>query len=120
MPKGRSINARLHDALIAARRAYDYLGDRSVTDLEADDQLQSGIYWQLVVIGEALNHAVREDRKLENQLDTIRMSISQRNRMIHGYETIDEQVIWQTVRNDLPLLIQQLERLLASRLLPED
>lgn len=34
-----------------------------------------------------------------------------RNRMIHGYDDIDMEIVWETVERDIPRLILQLERL---------
>jgi len=36
-----------------------------------------------------------------------------RNRLVHGYDAIDLEVLWDTVRVDLPQLIEELERILG-------
>ena len=40
--------------------------------------------------------------------------ITFRNRLIHGYDAIDHQTVWETVRNDLPTLKAEAEQLLAE------
>ncbi|MBI3076096.1 MAG: DUF86 domain-containing protein [Deltaproteobacteria bacterium] len=37
-----------------------------------------------------------------------------RNRLAHGYDSIDFDILWQIARYDLPLLITQLERLMRG------
>ena len=37
-----------------------------------------------------------------------------RNRLIHGYDSIDEQIVYRTLTNRLPPLIAELERVLAT------
>jgi len=34
--------------------------------------------------------------------------------LVHGYETIDDQIVWQTIQDDLPILQKQVETLLAG------
>ncbi|MCI0520633.1 MAG: DUF86 domain-containing protein [Chloroflexi bacterium] len=40
--------------------------------------------------------------------------ISLRNRLIHGYDTIDFDILWQIVTKDLPVLISTLERMIGK------
>ena len=40
--------------------------------------------------------------------------IAMRNRLIHGYDTIDLSILWNIIRNDLPPLIEQLKTLLGE------
>jgi uncharacterized protein with HEPN domain len=37
-----------------------------------------------------------------------------RNVLIHGYDAIDDAVVWDIIQNDLPVLSGQLDHLLAS------
>lgn len=39
-----------------------------------------------------------------------------RNRLIHGYDVIDNDVLWQTVTTDLPELIKALAKIAPSKL----
>jgi len=40
--------------------------------------------------------------------------IAARNRLIHGYDSVDFDILWIIVTNDLPVLIIQLEKILES------
>lgn len=40
--------------------------------------------------------------------------IAMRNRLVHGYDTIDLSILWNIIRNDLPPLIEQLKALLGE------
>jgi len=40
--------------------------------------------------------------------------ISMRNVMIHEYDDIDIWIVWETVKNDLPLLVDSLENILGT------
>lgn len=43
-----------------------------------------------------------------------------RNRVAHGYHDVDLQIVWQTIRDDLPDLIRNLQALLATEAGPGD
>jgi hypothetical protein len=64
--------------------------------------------------GEALNRLQKSEPALANQIPERRQIISFRNVLIHGYDTIDEAVVWKIVQQDLPTLRQHVESLLAE------
>ena len=38
-----------------------------------------------------------------------------RNRLIHGYDVVDYDILWDTITEDLPLLITELERIIPKQ-----
>jgi len=60
-------------------------------------------------VGEAANRITKERRDAIPNIPW-RQIISMRNRLIHGYASVDRDVLWDVVRNDLPLLIAELAR----------
>ena len=46
-------------------------------------------------------------------ISTPRRIIDTRNRIIHGYDTVSEEIIWGIVIRDLPILKQEVEQILA-------
>jgi uncharacterized protein with HEPN domain len=40
--------------------------------------------------------------------------IAMRHRLIHGYDFLDYMIIWQTVKQDLPELLTQLEAIISK------
>lgn len=73
--------------------------------------LQFALVRALEVIGEAASKVTKET---QNQLPQIRWAaiIGMRNVLIHGYVSIDLDIVWQTVSDDLPPLIAELEKLI--------
>ena len=49
------------------------------------------------------------------ELTNARKIIETRNRIIHGYDTVSDEIIWSIVINHLPLLKQEVEQLLDAR-----
>ena len=66
------------------------------------------------IIGEALGHAAREAPALVNAIPEIPRVIGLRNRLIHGYESVDDQIIWDLVQHKLPDLAKAVSELLTQ------
>jgi len=104
---------RLRHMLDAAREARGFAQGRTRADLDRDRQLLLSLYSELVMIGEAANHvSPAGQRRLAGipWIDTINM----RHRMVHEYFALDYDIIWSTVRDDLPGLCAELERFLSA------
>ncbi len=104
---------RLRHMLEASREAVGFAKGKTLGDLHADRGLQLILTRLLEIVGEAANKVPQAQRDAH---PGIRWSaaISLRNRLIHGYEDVDLDVVWQTVSEDLPNLIEALENALKS------
>jgi uncharacterized protein with HEPN domain len=73
-------------------------------------QLQDAVIRRLLIIGEASKRVSEPTRK---SLTTIPWSAisGMRNRLIHEYDEIDLDVVWDTIDKSLPILIVELEKL---------
>jgi uncharacterized protein with HEPN domain len=104
---------RLRHMLDAARRAQRFCDGRSLAEFEADEMLLLATVKSVEVIGEA---STRVTEGLKAALPDVpwRQIHQMRNRMIHGYDTVNVQIVWDTVQLDLPPLIAVLEAALAA------
>jgi uncharacterized protein with HEPN domain len=66
----------------------------------------------LEIIGEAANRVPDENRAEYPQLPWLQM-IGLRNRLIHGYDSVDFDILWVIIQKDLPDLIGQLEEIIG-------
>ena len=80
--------------------------DRS--DLEASRMLSLALVRLIEIIGEAANRVSKTRQKQLSQLPWP-LIIGMRNRLIHGYDVVDLDIVWQTVTEELPSLITILE-----------
>jgi uncharacterized protein with HEPN domain len=48
------------------------------------------------------------------RITALRRIVDFRNRIIHGYDSVDDVIVWQTVEHHLPLLLTEVETLLRS------
>lgn len=109
---------RLRHMLDAANRARRFCAGRRPEDLATDDMLLLATVKTIEVVGEA---STKVSDATKSRLATINWSEIRRmrNRTIHGYDTVETPIIWDTVQIDLPPLIAALESALAAWPPPE-
>ena len=104
---------RISHMLQAAKDALEFAEGKSRSDLDMDRMLTLSLVKSVEIIGEA---ASRVSREIKENSKTIPWSdiIAMRNRLIHVYFDINLDRVWDTVTSDLPNLIEELERIVAS------
>jgi uncharacterized protein with HEPN domain len=63
------------------------------------------------IIGEAVNRILNVDSTIE--LSNSRKIVDTRNRIIHGYDTVSDDIIWGIIIKQLPILKSEIEKLLS-------
>jgi len=66
------------------------------------------------IIGEALSRIRRIDEELLEKISEYDRIIGFRNILIHGYDVVDEMIVWKAVENHLPILIKEIQDLLDA------
>ncbi len=109
----RSDDDRLAHMLAAARKAVSLIEGRTRQDLDSDDVLALALTRLLEILGEAARGVSRETRALHPQLPWSQMAAT-RDRLIHGYFSVDLDIIWEIISHDLPPVIDVLEGMSLS------
>jgi uncharacterized protein with HEPN domain len=109
----RESNIPLRHMLDHAREAYALIQNRSREDIEADRLLNLALVRLMEIIGEAAGRVPSEERIHYPGIPWLQI-IGMRNRLIHGYDTVNFDILWQTMIEDLPPLIATLEKILLS------
>jgi len=82
---------------------YEYLGHRrGFNAYQSDKLLRRGIERELDIIGEAINNLLRIVPTIE--IKNARKIVDLRNLVIHGYDKVDDVIVWGIVSKQLPLL----------------
>jgi len=63
------------------------------------------------MVGEAASRIPKEERQKYPDIDWPQI-VRLRNRLIHGYDFVDFDLLWQITNDDLPPFIDQLEKIL--------
>ena len=103
----------LADILSSARMITAYISDVSRHAFLEDTQLQDAVIRRLEIIGEAAGRVSQQCRDESLDVPWSKMR-GMRNRVIHRYDDIDMEVVWETVEQDIPRLIVQLEGLVPE------
>lgn len=106
-------NESLIDIERAARRVLRYTDNISRVDLEVNDEKLSAILYQIAVIGEATKRLSQDFRQQHPEIPW-REIAGMRDMLIHKYDQVDSDVIWDVVQSKLPELLTLLEPLLPS------
>ena len=105
---------RLRHMLDHAREAVLLMQGKSRAELDTDRLLNLSLVQLVTMVGEA---AKRVPKAVQDQYPTIAWAamVGMRNHLIHGYDQIDFDVLWQTITEDLPPLIAILEKIVSPK-----
>jgi uncharacterized protein with HEPN domain len=103
---------RLRHMLDHGREAVTMAAGKTRTDLDTDRKLNLALVRLLEIIGEAASRTPDDERTQYPQIPWGQI-VGLRNRLIHGYDSVDFDILWQIVNHDLPPLIADLEQIVT-------
>jgi len=106
-------HVRLQHMLDAALDAIEFLGETTFEELQSDRKLGNSIVRSLEIIGEAAANVTKATQAKYSKIEWA-VIIGMRNRLIHAYFDINYHIVWQTVKENLPPLIKQLQSILRN------
>ena len=107
----REIKKYLFDIKIAIESIFEYLGEkRNFVEYQQNKLLRRAVEREIEIIGEATNRILNLDENI--QIENARQIVDARNWVIHGYDKVDDVVIWGIVSKHLPKLKEEVEKLL--------
>ena len=110
----RSLKKYLYDVQQSIISIYEYLGERrDFFEYEQNKPLRRAVERELEIIGEAVNHLLDLDESIA--IDNARRIVDLRNFVIHGYDKVDNVIIWGVISRDLPKLKEQVDKLLDEQ-----
>jgi uncharacterized protein with HEPN domain len=95
----------LADVLRAGADIERFVGGGSLAAYGADRLLSSAVERQFEIVGEGLSRALRADPSIEAHLPDARRVIDFRNQLAHGYDTVDDRLVWTLATERLPALL---------------
>jgi len=110
----RDRDAFLWDMLQAARKIEDFIGRAGLDDYQSNDLLRSAVERQFLIIGEAASQCVRRFPELKEEIGDIDRIVAFRNRLVHGYAVISDDVVWAIAHDELPRLRDDIQRLIGD------
>lgn len=107
------IKKLLDDVLLCINKIERFIGDeRLLETYKGNDMLKSSVERNLEIIGEAINNVLKINAEI--QITNARKFVNVRNKLIHGYDEVDDVTIWAIIINHLPLLKTEVQKLLED------
>lgn len=103
--------ARLRHMLDHSREAVQMVKGMDRADLEHDRKTELALTRLVEIVGEAASKVDPAERVRFPGIPW-REIVGMRQRLVHGYDVVDRQILWDTIGDDLPPLIAELERIL--------
>jgi len=109
----REIKKHLFDIKTSIDSINNFLGEkRDFFEYQENKLLRRGIEREIEIIGEAMSRILKLDQSIK--IKNARQIVDARNWVIHGYDKVDDIVIWGIVSNHLPKLRKEIEELLKK------
>ncbi len=91
-----------------------FFADRPMqfVNYQADLRTKRAVERNIEIVGEAMNRIIKKDSTI--QITNSRKLVDVRNRIIHGYDSVSDEVIWGIVVKHLPVLHQEIQNLLEE------
>lgn len=104
---------RIQDMIKHSQEAIDFLGDMDFAAYEKDNRTFRACERCLEIIGEAASKITNDTRKKYISIEW-QKAIAMRNLLIHGYNGIRNNIVFETIKNTLPNLIQDLANIIKN------
>jgi uncharacterized protein with HEPN domain len=102
---------RIQHILDHGREALEIVNGKRREDLYSDRLLSLALVRLLEVIGEAAGRVSEETRTVYKDIPWTQI-VGLRNRLIHGYDSVDFDILWEILTVDLPGLVKATEKIL--------
>ncbi len=113
MTTSREYTDYIRDILDNAHKAQQFVAGLDYPAFAGNTEKGYAVFYALEIIGEAARNVPKSILARYPQVPW-RDIIGMRDRLIHGYTSVDSRRVWDTVQNDLPPLIATVEQMLAD------
>ena len=107
-------HARILHMIEAAQSAINFVTGRQRADLSSDQMLLFALIRAIEIVGEAASRVTEATRRAAADIPWSSV-MSMRNRLIHAYFDVDNDVVWKTATEELPALLSKLRMLPVTR-----
>jgi len=105
----------LEDILSAAEDVFQYSRGKTIDDYRCDTMMKAAIERKLEIMGEAICQLEEHRPDWVERISEYRRIVGFRNRLAHGYFTINDAAVWDVVQHKLAVLVIEVEALLKQR-----
>ena len=96
------------DALDACCDIQEFTKEYTLESYQADRPRRLSVERLFEILGEAFKRIDVADPLFRNHLPEMGEVIGMRNRLVHGYDVVDDETVWATVKENVPALMAKL------------
>lgn len=104
----------LFDILQAAEEIETFTHGIDYQTYKDSPVIQRAVERDFEIIGEALNRIKKIDESILEAVSEHHRIIGFRNILMHGYDTVDDLIVWNAVANHLSVLVEEIRKLLDA------
>lgn len=109
----RSARLYIEDVRDAIKKIKKYTKDLDFDDFAKDTKTIDAVVRNLSIIGEAVKNFPKETKTKYPQIPWKKIA-GTRDKVIHAYFAIDEDILWKTIKEDLPPFKKQISEILEK------
>jgi uncharacterized protein with HEPN domain len=104
---------RIQHMIDAGNEALSFIGDTGFGEFKKNRMLILSVIKDIEILGEAASKITEETKNLHNEIPW-KDIIGMRNRLIHGYFDVDIELVWNTAKENIPALLDNLNEILGE------
>ncbi|MFN3996121.1 MAG: DUF86 domain-containing protein [bacterium] len=106
----RKASLYIKDILDAITRIEEFVGDMNIDEFAQDDKTASAVVRKLEIIGEAVKQMPKNVIDRFSEIPWSSMAKT-RDKIIHFYHGVDYEIVWEIIKQDLPVIKPALEEI---------
>lgn len=104
----------LEDVRDAGTFILDAVARLSLAEYLENRLVRQAVERNLQIIGEAMNRLHQTDSEVAALAGEVARIVAFRNILVHGYDMLDHEIVWQVIRDHLPTLVERTDALLSE------
>ncbi len=104
----------IEDAVTACELILQFIKTMGEAEFYLDLKTKAAVERKFEIVGEALNRIKKIDVDILVEVDNWREIIGFRNVIAHGYDVVEDEIVWDSVNRDIPLLLKQLKKIVEN------
>lgn len=110
----RDPRKNLDDIRHAGALIRKFIAGKARKDYVDDEMLRAAVERQFTIVGEALRRLEQHHPEIADRISSRKKIVGFRNALIHGYDEIVNDTVWNTAQRDLPVLLREVRALLKD------
>ena len=111
----RDLKTFLFEIVESCRNIAAFTGGIDIDKYRSDPLIRSGVERQFIIIGEALNRLKLSHPETFDGIRDARRIVGFRNILVHGYDVVSDELVWEIISGNMPELLSHCEKLLDEK-----